>query len=345
MSHTFRSPAGALHVRCGKCVVITLPMSGKRREIPRGAVIAQRYEVVAGIGQGAMSTVYYAHDRATDQAVALKILHASRSTNEQVVMRFEREATAARSVSHPCVVGYLDSGRADGVPYGVMELTDGETLADRISIHGPMQPKLAAMLIREVALGLGAIHQAGIVHRDIKPSNLMVVFDDDEQPVSMKITDFGLVKILHSSITRADAVMGTATYMAPEQVLNEKVDERTDVYSLGLVLFHALTRVVPFMGRSTTESMAHQLLSKAPPPSWFVEGLSEAFDAVVGMALRKRPAERYASMAELAQDLDRLRLGQTSQLIAAVSHRGPDSYRPCTTRGQQVFAAMRRELH
>lgn len=318
-------------------------MSRRRREVPRGAVIADRYEVVAAIGRGAMSTVYYAHDRQTDRAVALKMLHANRVDDEQTVLRFEREAMAARSVSHPCVVQYLDAGRSDGVPFGVMELTDGETLAQYVGGHGPLAMALAIGLVRRLASGLAAIHAAGIVHRDIKPSNLLLVFDGAGAPASLKIADFGLVKILHSSITWSGVIMGTASYMSPEQILGEAIDERSDVYAVGIVLFYALTAELPFSGRNVTESMAHQLHSKAPPPSWFMEALPPSVDRVVLRALRKEPGDRYPSMLELAQDLDRLVAGKTDELYASQPV-GPDTYEPRTARGAKVLEALRRAL-
>lgn len=320
------------------------PMSRRRREVPRGAVIADRYEVVAAVGRGAMSTVYYAHDRKTDQAVALKMLHANRVADKQAVLRFEREATAARGVSHPCVVKYLDAGRSDGVPYGVMELADGETLAQYVAAHGALDMQRAVMLTRRLASGLAAIHATGIVHRDIKPSNLLLVFDEAGIPTSLKIADFGLVKILHSSITWSGVIMGTASFMAPEQILGEEVDERADVYAVGIVFFHALTGELPFTGRNITESMAHQLHSKAPPPSWFVDSLPPGFEAVVGKALRKQPEERYQSMVDFAQDLDALRAGPQATLQATAAEYGPDVYEPRTKRGGKVLLALRRAL-
>lgn len=318
-------------------------MPRRRREVPRGAVIANRYEVVAAIGRGAMSTVYYAQDRTTDQPVALKMLHANRVDDEQTVLRFEREALAARSVSHPCVVQYLDAGRADGVPFGVMELTDGETLAQHVGSHGPLEAQKAIGLVRRLASGLAAIHSAGIVHRDIKPSNLLLVFDQAGAPASLKIADFGLVKILHSSITWSGVIMGTASYMCPEQILGEAVDERADIYAVGIVLFYALTAELPFSGRNVTESMAHQLHSKPPPPSWFIDSLPPPVDQVVIRALRKEPAERYRSMLDLAQDLDRLLAGRLDDLHAATPL-GPDNYEPRTPRGTKVLEALRRAL-
>lgn len=311
--------------------------------MPRGALIADRYEVVAAIGRGAMSTVYYAQDRETDRAVALKMLHANRVEDEQAVLRFEREAMAARSVSHPCVVKYLDAGRADGVPFGVMELTDGETLAQYVDGHGPLAMEQAVGLARRLASGLAAIHAAGIVHRDIKPSNLLLVFDGAGRAASLKIADFGLVKILHSSITWSGVIMGTASYMSPEQILGENVDERADIYAVGIVLFYALTAELPFCGRNVTESMAHQLHSQAPPPSWFRDTLPVRLDQVVLRALRKEPSERYRSMFDFAQDLDRFAAGRCGELVAAGAL-GPDQYVPRTDRGRKVLEALRRAL-
>jgi len=306
-------------------------------------MIADRYEVVAAIGRGAMSTVYYAQDRATDEAVALKMLHANRVDDEQAVLRFEREAMAARSVSHPCVVKYLDAGRFEGVPFGIMELSDGETLAQHVGSHGALGIERAITLVRRLASGLAAIHSAGIVHRDIKPSNLLLVFDESGAPASLKIADFGLVKILHSSITWSGVIMGTASYMAPEQILGEQVDERADIYAVGIVLFFALTAELPFSGRNVTESMAHQLHSKPPPPSWFLDSLPASADQVVIRALRKEPRQRYASMLDLAQDLDRLLAGRVEELRAA-DDVGPDTYEPRTPRGTKVLEALRRAL-
>jgi serine/threonine-protein kinase len=190
----------------------------------------------------------------------------------------------------------------------------------------PIETALA--LLGRIASALVAAHEAGVVHRDLKPDNIFLI---GAPPTDVKLLDFGLAKVGHHSlVSRSGVAVGTMAYMAPEQVLAEPVDGRTDVYGLGVVLFRTLTGHLPFEGSEEIDVLAHQLLSPAPPPSWLREALTPEVDAVIGAALRKHPANRYASMAAMLADLERLAGLRGGDVEIPRIAREPDRYDPTT---------------
>jgi serine/threonine-protein kinase len=192
-------------------------------------------------------------------------------------------------------------------------------------------------------MGLCAVHDAGIVHRDVKPDNVFLLGPADA-PSGVRLFDFGLAKLHTEESSESGDILGTAAYMAPEQVLCEAVDARSDVYSLGVVLFRAITGHLPFEGPNDLEMVAQHVLLPSPPPSWFVEGLDPRIDAVVLRAIRKRPENRYPSMHVFAEDLGMLPIGLDAPLSSAGQLVEPDAYDPVTENGAQALEMFRRTL-
>ncbi|MEZ4222272.1 MAG: serine/threonine-protein kinase [Polyangiaceae bacterium] len=303
---------------------------------------ADRYEVREEVGNGAMGVVHHALDRHSGESVALKMLKPTAAADERVVRRFQREAEAARRVNHPNVVRYIDSGIWRKTHYAAMELVEGPTLSEYVNDNGRIEPTTALLLMAQLARGLAAIHEAGVVHRDVKPSNLLLVGPGDPPPF-IKIADFGLAKLDHHPITGSLMAIGTADYMSPEQALSESQDHRADVYALGVVTFFVLTAQLPYYGQTAAQSMAHQLFSVPPPVSWLVDELEPVIDTVVATALRKDPAHRYQSMVDMCHALE-VAAGKHGELPEAPNFEGADEYRPQSANGKMALAALRAQF-
>ena len=263
-----------------------------------------RYEILAPLGAGGMGEVYHARDPQLDRAVAIKILTSSRATGPQLE-RFQREARAVARITHPHICTIYDVGQFDGVPFLVMELLEGETLADRLE-HGPLPIDRALITAGQIATALDAAHRKGVIHRDLKPSNVMVTAS------GVKLLDFGLAKLreiegaetLERStkslpLTQQGTVLGTIPYMAPEQVEGREADARTDVFALGVMLYEMTTGRPPFEARSPASMLASILTHDPPPLSSVRPGVPAGVDRVVRKCLAKDPDERWQSAADL----------------------------------------------
>jgi|GEM_PF-2834690 len=263
--------------------------------LPLGAVFAGcRVEEV--IGHGAMGVVYRADELALQRPVALKLILAEHSQDERFRERFRRESQITAAIDHPNVIPIFDAGDEDGVLYIMMRLVEGTDLRAVIDADGAIEPLRAARIARQVGAALDAAHARGMLHRDIKPSNVLLARDDH-----VYLSDFGLAKRADAGagITRHGTVVARAGYVAPEQILNERVDARADVYALGCLLFEALTGEPPFAAEGGGP-LAH--VDAAPPsPVALRPGLPLEFDDVVGRAMAKDPAERYPSAGDLGQ--------------------------------------------
>src|ERR671911_543051 len=245
-----------------------------------GTLFANRYRVTRKIGGGGMADVYLAEDQELGRRVAIKILHGRYANDEQFVERFRREATHAAGLSHPNIVSIFDRGQTDGSYFIVMEYVEGRTLKELIRSRGPCP----------IHVAIGYAHRNGVVHRDIKPHNVIV---DPEGVV--KVTDFGIARAGASQMTEEGAIIGTAQYLSPEQARGAPVDQTSDLYSTGIVLFELLTGEVPFTGDTPVE-IAMKHLSEVPErPSERRAEVPDDLDNVVLRALSKEPAERYQS--------------------------------------------------
>jgi len=250
-----------------------------------------------------MGVVYAARHASLDRRAAVKILPQDLAALEITRRRFEREWRTTASLRHPNIVPIYDAGESDGVLYLAMQLIDGPDLAAfiRNAPGGRLELADIVPIVKQVASALGAAHAAGVIHRDVKPGNVLI------EGEHCYLTDFGLSKLNagSSTLTQAGRAIGTAHYLAPEQIKAAKVDERTDVYGLGGLAYEALTGAPPFLGDSDITVLFAQLNTAARPVSERRPGLPEAVDEVVASALAKSPEQRYATPAEFADALER----------------------------------------
>lgn len=259
------------------------------------------YEIVEELGRGGMAVVYRAHQPSLNRDVAIKVLPPQFSFDQKFVERFQREARAAARLRHPNIVVIHDVAQHEGIYYIVMEYLEGRTLKEVIEQEGSLAPHRAAQLIEQIAEALDYAHQQGFVHRDIKPSNIFVGKGDH-----VTLTDFGIAKAASETqqLTRTGMLMGTPEYMAPEQAEGGEVDERTDLYALGVVLYQMLVGNVPFSG-TTPHATLHAVIYEAPPPPRRIKpGIPPSIESVILRAIAKQPDERYQRGADLTSALN-----------------------------------------
>ena len=272
----------------------------------RAGMTVGRYDLVTCIGQGAMGVVYEAVDRALGRRVAVKILHASPIDGphfERLVQRFHREGRAAAQVHHAHVVNVFDLGVEDGSPFLVMELVDGESLAQLLVQERKLTVQRAVELLLPVLSGVAELHTAGIVHRDIKPANILLARGDVVCP---KLADFGVSRLYDGtpSITKSGAMVGTPEYMAPELVRGgPQASEQSDQYSLGVTLYECIGGEKPFRGETDYEVLHAVVTRQVPPLSSRDPSVPAALDAVVMRAMHREPGRRFACVDELAEAL------------------------------------------
>jgi serine/threonine protein kinase len=287
-----------------------------------GTIIAERYRIDALIGEGGMGKVYSAEHVHMRKQVAVKVLHAEMSTTPEIVARFEREAVAAGKIAHPNVAAATDFGRLPNDSFFlVLEYVAGVDLRSVIR-RGPVAPSRALHLVRQITAAVGAAHAAGVVHRDLKPENIMLV-DRDGEPDFVKVLDFGIAKIdaigmTESSdstasgpsaaqpLTKMGAVFGTPDYMSPEQALGQPIDARSDLYSIGVMLYELLTGERPFKGGAVTLMRKHVLEDAPSLPAAMREAVDPRLDVIIQKLLHKSAQDRYASATELGQTLGEL---------------------------------------
>ncbi|HEX2274076.1 MAG TPA: Stk1 family PASTA domain-containing Ser/Thr kinase [Acidimicrobiales bacterium] len=270
-------------------------------------VFTGRYQIVRHLARGGMAEVYLARDLLLDRPVALKVLFPEFSSDRNFVERFRREARAAANLNHPNIVAVYDWGEEGGTYFIVMEFVDGPTLRELIRHEGPLLPFRAAEIAAEIAGALDFAHRRGVIHRDVKPGNVLI-------SGLVKVTDFGIARAAagdpQESLTQTGAVMGTATYFSPEQAQGLQIDPRSDVYSLGVVLYEMVTGRPPFIGDSPV-AIAYQHVRETPvPPSQHNPDVPPEFEAVIMKAMAKNRANRYASAQDLRSDLLRFSHGQ-----------------------------------
>ena len=297
---------------------LTPSLSPARRETAAMTTpqhLSDRYELGDILGFGGMSEVHLARDVRLHRDVAVKVLRADLARDPSFYLRFRREAQNAAALNHPAIVAVYDTGEAETpagpLPYIVMEYVDGVTLRDIVHNDGPLPPRRAIEIIADACQALNFSHQNGIIHRDVKPANIMISTTN-----AVKVMDFGIARALAdsgNSVTQTAAVIGTAQYLSPEQARGDSVDARSDVYSLGCVLYEMLTGEPPFTGDSPV-SVAYQHVREDPvPPSKRYEGISAELDAVVLKALAKNPDNRYQTAAEMRADLVRVHNGEAPE--------------------------------
>jgi TolB-like protein len=288
-----------LHLGEGITVTKTIMLETPFKVLDKGSVFAGKYRIVEETGQGGMGIVYKAEDIKLKRCVALKFLPPHLADWAELKERFLIEAQAAAALSHPNICVIHEIGESDERPYIAMEYVEGETLRDKIK-KGPLNPEEALAITSQVAAGLADAHRKGIIHRDIKSANIMVT-----EKGQAKVMDFGLAKLRGgSSLTRSQTTLGTVAYMSPEQARGGALDQRTDIWSLGVVLYEILAGELPFRGdhdQAVIYSIIHeepQSLKKARPD------MAPELEQIVGQALAKKPSDRYETMEEFREDVE-----------------------------------------
>ena len=269
------------------------------QRIEPDTMVDGRYRILRKLGSGGMADVYMAEDQQLGRRLALKVLHRRFAEDEQFVERFRREASSAAGLSHPNVVSIFDRGEWDGTYYISMELVEGRTLKDIVREKGPAPPEAAVDITLQILRAARYAHQRGIVHRDIKPHNVLI--DNDGR---VRVTDFGIARAGTSDITETGSVMGTAQYLSPEQAQGRPVDERADLYAIGIVLYELLTGQVPFDAEQPVTVALKQVSEIPVPPANLVPAIPPAIDAVVMRALEKEPDRRYQTADEFIAALE-----------------------------------------
>jgi eukaryotic-like serine/threonine-protein kinase len=269
-------------------------------------VLSGRYELGRVLGRGGMAEVREARDVVLGRRVAVKILHPALAEDPAVIERFRREATTLAALNHPDLVGIFDAGSDGDSRYLVMEYLEGRTLADVLRQDGALDPATALAVGAHAASALEAVHRAGLVHRDVKPANIMIAPDG-----GVKLMDLGIARAADTTaLTAASMVVGTAAYFSPEQAQGRAADARSDIYSLGCVVYEMITGRRPFEADSPVAMALQHVNARPDAPSALVAGLPEGLDDVLARALAKDPDLRHPSAAELARDLERLGAGE-----------------------------------
>ncbi|HEY5053952.1 MAG TPA: protein kinase [Solirubrobacterales bacterium] len=307
-----------------------------------GTVLSGRYRLEAKLGSGGMSTVYLARDQTLDRSVAVKVMHREMSEQADQLERFRQEARAVAKLSHPNVVSVIDAGEDGGHPYIVFEYVEGETLKQRISRIGALDTQEAIAYAIEVARGLTVAHARKMVHRDIKPQNILI-----DHEGRAKLTDFGISRQLEQDgMTATGRVLGTTDYVAPEQAMGQGSDQRSDIYSLGVVLYEMLVGQVPFEADSQVGVAMKHVNEDLPDVQSRRPGISAAVALVVERSTAKKPGERYQEIGEMIDDLstalevEAARAGSTTGEATSVLDAVPPPKRRLATRRRASWLAI-----
>jgi eukaryotic-like serine/threonine-protein kinase len=319
----------------------SLTIFGAKPTKRAGQFVGKRYRLEGLLGSGASANVYLAVDTRSGKQVVVKQLTQHGNRNDEIRRRFLGEAEGLVALRHPGIVRVFDYAvPSDERPFLVMEALVGETLLSLLKRHQVLPTDIALGIARHTAQGLAAAHRAGLIHRDIKPENLFLLGPLGE-PFAVKLIDFGLAKLPQSNGTSGmHTVLGTVEYMAPEQVMADPVDGRTDIYGFGILLFRLFTGHLPFEAPDGLDLLSHQLFSAVPPASWIHDGLEPRIDAIIGRATRKHPANRYPNLDALLADLDVVFGLRHDELMSSSLVVEPDVYEPQNILGRKLAAML-----
>jgi serine/threonine-protein kinase len=283
---------------------------------PSQTILHDRYELKSLIARGGMAEVYLAHDTMLDRRVAVKILFPEYAREQSFVERFRREAQAAANLNHPNIVAIYDWGQSDGTYFIVMEYVEGQSLREMLAANGPLDSDEIAEYAVDISSALAYAHQHGVVHRDVKPGNILITENG-----KVKVTDFGIARAGTSeSLTQTGSVMGTATYFSPEQAQGYAVDGRSDIYSLGIVMYELATGAAPFTADTPIAVAFKHVSEKLVPPSVRNPDIAEDFEAIIVKCLQKEPDQRYSNANDLHDDC--IRFIRRRPVMAAVAETG-----------------------
>jgi serine/threonine protein kinase/Flp pilus assembly protein TadD len=264
-----------------------------------GYVFAERYEILRVLGQGGMGAVYQARDRDLDRMIALKVIRPELATDPAILQRFKQELILARNITHKNVVRIYDMGESVGIRYITMEYVDGEDLRTLLRRHGKFSAEQTIPMIEQVCRALDAAHAEGVIHRDLKPQNIM----RDKQG-RIVVMDFGLARSLgDTGLTQTGAIVGTMEYMSPEQAMGMPLDQRSDIFSVGLIFYELLTGKAPYKADTAIASLMRRTREPATPASDVDTSVAKSLSAIVGRCLEREPADRYHSVVELMQQM------------------------------------------
>lgn len=294
-------------------------------------VLNDRYEIERRVGRGGMADVFKAHDLLLDRTVAIKVLFPEYATDPAFVERFRREAQAVASLNHPNIVGVYDWGRSGNTYFMAMEFVEGRTLSDILRQRGKLSPEQAVDIAGAVSSALSFAHRGNVIHRDIKPGNILIGNNGD-----VKVADFGIARAIDaahdSNLTQDGSVMGTATYFSPEQAQGHPSDARSDIYSLGIVLYEMVSGRPPFVGDNALATAYMQVNDRPTPLRELVPGIPRDFEVIVAKCLAKDPTVRYESSELLREDLRNFRQGKPLMAHADLQQRvAASADQPTTT--------------
>ena len=267
--------------------------------IVKGQKIDGRYQIIRSIGEGGMANVYLAYDTILDREVAVKVLRGDLASDEKFVKRFQREAKAASSLNHPNIVEMYDVGEDNGNYFIVMEYIDGKTLKSLIKKRGALSLSETVDIMMQLTSAIACAHDSYLIHRDIKPQNVLILEDG-----RVKITDFGIAIAMNSAeLTQTNSVMGSVHYLPPEQANGSGATVKSDIYSLGILMYECLTGKLPFKGDNAVEIAIKQMKEKIPSLCAQNDLIPQSIENIVLRACAKNPKNRYDSASEMYEDL------------------------------------------